>query len=250
MPYQKLELPDGTPNELESLVRGQVDPLLADVHSMLRLPQEGVPGLDAACNLSSALVLLAVVSGVSAELCDNPSLNKSTKSGPRFKLALTAYFPWSEEPNTVGAVIGGDAAKLLYKAFRNPLAHNLGVVYDKNYVANRKVAAKDRLSDEEIERLENSYSRPKEWVEPTLRIVSSVDGSQPKTRLAVDQFYWGVRRMIWNVLSDRVVASAQEAAPSPVALTSQAKQRLTTVVGSLGQSFIRSSTATEEPGDM
>ncbi len=59
MSYQKVQVPVGTPSELVQLIQRHIDPLLADVHTMLRLPLPTV-GLGASCNLSSALVLLSV----------------------------------------------------------------------------------------------------------------------------------------------------------------------------------------------
>ena len=71
MPYHQLETPSATHPHLVSIVRDQIDPLLRDVHALLRLPIPNQPGLDAKGNFSAALILLGVVAGVSAMLYDD-----------------------------------------------------------------------------------------------------------------------------------------------------------------------------------
>ena len=61
MAYRKIALPADTPDSISALVRGPIDNLLSDAHAMFRLPVEEVPGLEAGCNLSLALLLLSVV---------------------------------------------------------------------------------------------------------------------------------------------------------------------------------------------
>lgn len=214
MPYQELKLPTGTTLRLKEVVRKQLDPLLADVHSMLRLPIDDDIGLGAGCNLSAALVLLEVVGGVSVELYDNPSLNKldeRQQRGERFKQVLEHNFPWNDERDIPNAIIDRHAAELLYDAFRNPLAHHLGT-YDGPYIGNIKVA-KGPLSDEQIEVIERSETRPKGWVKPTLATDSKTKAERTKTVLTVKCLYWGVRRMIWNLLEERVKKTTKTQQP-------------------------------------
>ena len=58
MPYHPLAVPPGTNPNLERMVREQIDPLLRDVHAMLRLPMDGAPGLEGGCTFPAALTLL------------------------------------------------------------------------------------------------------------------------------------------------------------------------------------------------
>lgn len=199
MPYQKLLLPSGTPPQLEKIVSEQLDPLLSDVHAMLRLPIKSEHGLEASCHLSATLVLLEVVGGVSVELYDDPSFSRSDR-GKRFKQTLEKHFPWDHERHLPCAMIKGPAAKLLYDAFRNPLAHQLGT-YDGPYLGNIKVA-KGPLSHQQIEAIEKSETRPKDW-SPTLATDAKTKEGCTKTVLTVKCLYWGVRRMIWNFLEER-----------------------------------------------
>ena len=110
MPYQQLPLPPGTPPDLERVVRVQLDPILADVHAILRLPIKGEFGLEAGCNLSAVLVLLEVVGGVSVELSDNPYLSKldeRKRRAERFKHLLEHHFPWDDDETCNTELHGG-----------------------------------------------------------------------------------------------------------------------------------------------
>ncbi|MGH8601676.1 MAG: hypothetical protein ACREXR_02510 [Gammaproteobacteria bacterium] len=212
MPYQELPLPNGTPPQIADMVREQLDPLLADVHAMLRLPIEGQPGLEAGCNLSATLVLLEVVGGICVELYDDPSLSNPDRRVQRsecFKRTVEKHFPWKHEQHLPGAITGRHAAELLYGAFRNPLAHHLGT-YDGPYLGNIKVA-KGPLSDQQIEAIEKSETRPKDWIRPTLATDAETKEGRTKTVLTVKCLYWGVRRMIRCLLEERVNNAAQGA---------------------------------------
>ena len=201
MTYQELQLPHGTPTDLERLVRKQLDLLLADVHSMLRLPVEGNPGLEAGCNFSAALVLLEIVGGVSVKLYHNPklsNLDQREERGERFIQVLERHFPWDDERTLLGAITDRHAAELLYEAFRNPLAHSLGS-YDGPYLGSIKVA-KGPLSDQQIIKIEQAEIRPQFFTMPTLRTDSRSKERRTKTVLTVKCLYWGVRRMVWNLL--------------------------------------------------
>ncbi len=124
MSYQQLPIPVGTTRAREDVVRGGIDPRFADVHALFRLPVEGVPGLEADGVLTIAQALLEVVGGISTELYGPADLRKQ-ESRERFMQVLTNHYPWEE--GMVGAVVGEEAAGLLYDAFRCPLAHNLGL---------------------------------------------------------------------------------------------------------------------------
>lgn len=205
MPYRPLAVPPDTPSDAQEFVRERVDPFLRDVHAMLGLPRDDVPGLEGGCNLSAALVLLGVVSGVSVSLYYDPDLegvNERERSGRAFKRLLETHYPWDDERALEGAICGKHAAEVLYDAFRNPLTHSLGVDAETGH-GQRKVA-KGPLPNEEVERIEASMTRPADWRGPTLRTDSRVKVDRTSTVLTVKVFYWGVRRMIWNLLEARI----------------------------------------------
>ena len=226
MTYHPLKLPPGTPRNIEILVRERLDPLLADVHSMLRLPIDDDPGLRGGCNLTAALTLLAVANGVTAELYDEGALDKRDDAGERFKRCLTQYFPWTEEPAGPNTIRDRHAAEILYNAFRNPLDHGLGL-YQGSALGKIKVA-KGPIKEDEIERIELASLRPHEWTKPTLFTDSETKAGRTKTVLTVKCLYWGVRRMIHDLVAreftGRGVAGEQgqpqtEEAISPTATT-------------------------------
>ncbi len=233
MPYQRVEVPPGTPAELEQILRDTVDPLLRDVHAMLMLPVKDVLGLDAGCNFSAALVLLGVVSGVSITLYHDPTLKKldeREQRGEAFKRVLDRYFPWEEEPEVKGAIRERHAATVLYEAFRNPLTHRLGIVPpDEDQGHGQRKVAKGAMSDKKIENIETSKPRPLRWSRPTLSTDGSTKAERTKTVLDVKQFYSGVRRMIWRVIEARMASSAP-----PLGETLAISATATTTVSSLG----------------
>ena len=206
MPYQKLLVPSGTPSNLEKIVREQLDPLLTDVHAMLRLPIKGEHGLEAGCNLSAALVLLEVVGGVSVEVYDS-ELDKRNQSGERFKRVLQYHFPWKCERKLPGAITDREAAEQLYKAFRNPLVHRLGT-YDGGVYLGKLKVAKEPLLDQQIEAIEKSETRPENWTRPTL----ATDAEGTKMVLTVKYLYWGIRRMIYTLLEECIKNGVQDLA--------------------------------------
>lgn len=195
MPYHPLDLPPGTPPNAEHIVRTRIDPLLRQVHAMLLLPVEDAPGLDIVCKQSVALVLLGVVSGVSEKLYKPP---KGMGTGERFKRVLTNYYPWRGEPKTAGTTCGKEAAETIYKTFRNPLAHTLGI---SDYPAKFFRGA---ATDVKLEKFEKSKTRPRGWNKPTLK------KGHGRTTLNIKIFYWGVRRLIWKLLSAQATATADE----------------------------------------
>lgn len=213
MAYQELKLPKGTPEEADNLIRELIRPFLVDVHAMLRLPLDE-PGLQGGCNFSSALVLLSVVAGVSTQLYQDDSVDPKEQSEKRFKRVLTKFFPWCEEPKTEGAIKDQHAADILYEAYRNPLAHSVGV-YGGPYLGELKVA-KGPLSEGEIEAIERAEARPNEWERPTLETDSRVKAGRTKTVLTVKCFYWGVRTMIREVVRRQWLGETTPRVPVPV----------------------------------
>jgi hypothetical protein len=197
--YIPVALPAGIHNAVRQQIRNRVDPLLTDVHAMLRLPIEADPGLDGGCNLSAALVLLSVVAGLSAEVYRNDRLHRVDQSGNRFRKVLADYYPWNEEAALENAITHVHAANILYEAFRNPLAHSLGVFQGIEH--GQLKVAKGPLEEREIEEIERADARPN-WDRPTLYSDSAAKAERTKTVLTLKHFYWGVRKTIYNVVND------------------------------------------------
>ena len=203
MAYQKLTIPLATASDVRELVEQQIDPLLHDVHAMLRLPMKNDAGLEAGCNLTSVLVLLAVVDGVATRLHRN---QHPSDNGTSFERCLDDYFPWDEEPNVGGRIVGSEASAILYRAHRDALVHNLGGIRNQDFLADTKIL-KGPLTEDEIESIEQSRSRPSHWGVPTLRRTNENGSTEQK--LIVKCFYWGVRRMIESALKARVRLAEQ-----------------------------------------
>ncbi|MBI4135122.1 hypothetical protein HY477_00075 [Candidatus Uhrbacteria bacterium] len=161
---------------------------------MLRLPIDGDPGLSGGCNLPTTLVLLSIVSGVSITVFDPAALTRRQDRGMLFKELFVKHYPWNEEQHLRDAKLGEGAADVLYDLFRNPLAHALGVIDPKHDLKNQLVVIeKGSNSEDFIESLETSNTRPISWNVPTLREHRS------ELVLWVASLYWGVRKMIYNV---------------------------------------------------
>ncbi len=58
-------------------------------------------------------------------------------------------------------------------------------------------------ADETLEKFEKSETRPPKWKKPTLKM----DAGDRHT-LHIKIFYWGVRRMIWNVIDAQISGDA------------------------------------------
>lgn len=211
MAYHQLSLPAGLPVDLENLVRKQLEPQLIDAHAMLRLPIAGDPGLQGGCNLAVAQVLLSLISGSSVTLYDPGALTRRGDRTRLFKQILVDYYPWDQERHIAGAQIDADAAGKLYRLFRNPLAHTLGVIDPQdNPTGQRIVVEKGSFAEEVIDSDERSTARPTDWVHPTLR----QEGTD--LTLWVRSFYWGVRSMIENVAAARARSKVSAPISSPL----------------------------------
>ena len=197
--YQSLLLPKGLAAGTAKLIRDQLEPQLADVHAMLRLPIDSDPGLRGGCNLSATQVLLSVVSGVSVTVYDPSALTGRGDRGKLFREVLEKHYPWKEEQHLPGARLDAAAAAELYRLFRNPLAHTLGVVDPQDNPSGRRVIIeKGSVPEADIVAQERATSRLADWTNPTLR----EDGDE--LVLWVRSFYWGVRQMICDVASARI----------------------------------------------
>lgn len=192
--YEPLETHNEMSNDARRLVQDQLDMQVADVHAMLRLPIEDDSGLRHGCNHAAAQVLLSVISGVSVSLFDRSAMRRRGNRGRLFKKLLVRHYPWDQELDVPGRRRGRNAADDLYKLFRNPLAHSLGVVDPNAYSGGRLLAVNKFLMQEsEICDLEMATTREERWLEPTLVL------SGQTLTLRVRSLYWGVREMVERV---------------------------------------------------
>jgi len=84
----------------------------------------------------------------------------------------------------------------LYDYFRNPLAHSLGIKTKGNFLV---VITKNGLSEETIERLEQSQFSPGPAIVYTPITIKNEQIEQ--ITLNVANFYWGVREMLKRLSS-------------------------------------------------
>ena len=202
MAYNRLALEPEPPPKVGVLIRRLEDHYFRDVHAMFRLPApaiEVIPG----CNFAIAQVLASVVSGVSATLYKH-----SGPKGTRFKELLVNYYPWSEEPEPPRDV--AESATMIYELVRNPLTHDLGLDLEakrrtQKVVIKRLTTDQGRCGHTEagVEALE-AKARPAR-MSPTLKIQSG------RVVLLVEAFYWGIRRMLFNLNADTRRTAAAEA---------------------------------------
>lgn len=194
MAYRGLKIDPSAPANVRKLVEKLESHYLSDVHSMLRLP---IPNyrIMAGCNFAIAQVLMATVGGVSTTLYSH-----SGGKGKRFKNLLIDYYPLKLEPGR--SVLPEKAADVIYSVFRNPLTHDLGLDIEKKAktpsVKLKRRATKHKtkgLPEKEIEALEDSAKRPS--MSPTVIIRPDA------TILFVEALYWGVRRMIEDLVADK-----------------------------------------------
>ncbi len=184
--YQPLKMSRHVGPLAKGLVQ-HIDMLLGDVHSMLRLPLSE-EGLTHGCNFAAALVLLEVIGGISATL-----FQATGGSGERYKQLLEKYYPWDAE----GETQSGKAARELYKWWRNPLAHELGISGKKGAVG------KNGYPEDVLERLEVSPTPPSK----TLQLIAADD----RVHLSVETLYWGTRVMIERLMEDPHMIKKAEA---------------------------------------
>ena len=192
MSYQPLTLDEKTPSVVERFVRQHLEMQFHDIHCMLRLP---LPELDikAGCNFAVANSLLSLVSGLSAFLTEN--IDTSGNSGSKFKEVLLYYYPWDlQSPVNSTKERSVDH---LYEYFRNPLAHSLGLRSKGNFLI---VIAKGNLSEQEIEKLEQSITPQAQAIEYTPITLNNEQIEQ--ITLYVEYFYWGVREMLKRLSMD------------------------------------------------
>ncbi len=204
--YSPISIPLQTPQVVRDVIEGSVEPFMRDVHAMLQLPADGtLPHIG--CNLSIAQVLLASVAGVSAVLYSTEGY-----SGSVFRSFVTDFFPWDAEPKSNNAIIGAEAARILYDDYRNPLTHAAGQpVFSTDNGARRKfipqpyrlqinrVAFDSRpgrgLATDRLLELESEPTRPP-WLPATLKLVKDL------RVLTVESLYWDFRVSVQRLCAD------------------------------------------------
>jgi len=209
MAYHPLNLPDSLPKEIRGAIDGGAEPLLRNVHAMLRLPLPEV-GLGAGCGFSITNNLLSIVSGASVLLYSHEG-----GSAALFKAFLTDFYPWDSEPARDGLCVGSQAADELYAEYRNPFAHALGIsirtVTPTTRVLERRpyqlkvkrwiVGDRDEgkhigVTEAGIEELEAADRRRPSWLPATLTV-------QPHKKVTCPEaLYWGTRKAIEAICRD------------------------------------------------
>ena len=207
MAYVPLALSNSLPDSVRKVIREGVEPLLQDVHWMLatviRKPTDDAPPRQ--LQLPIALVLLATVAGVSKTLLHAPKKQDREK----FEECLNRYFPWNIDPPT--GVSSECAAKILYKAFRNPLVHSHGWNPGSDPVVQiNQVFRGTDDAENSVEDLERLKGKP--GSEPCLVVTPE------KKVLWLDPFYWGVRKLVeqWACDNTQVSQADRHLAPRVV----------------------------------
>lgn len=194
MPFNRLTIPSIPPRAWKFIHRAE--DLLADVHTMLRLPILEQK-LSAELTFSVEIVLFAVISGISVTIYPRGG---AKTDGDRFKELLSKFYPWNKVPPS-GLKIS-EAADILYKAFRCPIVHDMGTFVPRRkdgrpYASSVKIEKFSDNDESRIEALERSLDHPG-WMGPTIEYRPGED----LLLLRVDSLYWGVRKMIERLTED------------------------------------------------
>lgn len=204
MSYQPLQIKLDAWPSVERFIRSSLEDLLfADVHAMLRLP---IPnsGIPAGCNFAIAHTLLVAVAGLSTSLY-RP--RKSAPTGGAFVGLLAEKYPWEIDQVEQNR----ELSKLLYEEFRNPLFHHLGLsverskagsqVVDRGYVIKlERIRGSDGngLSEQLLEQVETSQHWPLPGYYP-----QTIEIREDAKILKIEKFYWGVRKMVEELATDK-----------------------------------------------
>jgi hypothetical protein len=204
--YVPLKLDPAAPPPLRRAIQTSLEFGLQDVRTMLQLPKRK-NGLHASCNYSALIVLCAVIAAASRMLYPRAGTDAEA-----FKDVLQAKYPWNEEPT--GGMATTDAAEMLYTEFRCPLVHAAGLPIEPQGHGSstvyklatggtvRKVKKYRGLSDRQLREIETSPKRPKMSQTFTYR------RSENTKVVLVEGLYWGVRRMIVDLVADPAIRSA------------------------------------------
>ena len=172
----------------------QVDMLFNDIRCLLKAP---LPGCSVGFNLTIATMILNLLSGFSRRFY-RPSGNPTDSE--RFKNMITIFLPWDNSGVDIDT-----CADVLYSAVRNPLIHELGIKGDKKVV----IYKSGKLSDAEIKELEDSLIKPS-WL-PKIIIKMPYDKFTSEWMISVGALYWGVHRLLHNLLANSEHAPRAEA---------------------------------------
>ena len=181
-----------TPTKVLNFIESHVDIHLCDVHAMLRLPLHERQ-IKAGCNFAISVVLLNVISGISATLY-NPG--RHAGSGKRFKYVATNYYPWDVEP--ANAIVGSNGSDCLYNRFRNPLAHDLGSRVATS-IARWQLGQSGR-SEDELREIETAAGTRPVLLQGVATLTPGSGHGQEV--LNADCLYWGVRELVRRFTED------------------------------------------------
>jgi hypothetical protein len=167
---------------------------------MFHLPYKGWRS-GGGCNFSIVLTLLCVIDGIARDVY--PTQDVVEDHERRFKKLLRDKLYWGS--NQKGWMDIGEAAKLLYVEFRNPLVHELGK--DKRSKARRAQFEEPIVgkwgslpSDKQnIDRIDRLTKWDASW--PTMTIQRTATGSRVKLTAAA--LYWSVKRMIQDFAASK-----------------------------------------------
>ena len=182
--YRPLDVSGAAPERVQRFIAEHVDMQFGDVHCMLRLPMEE-RGLHAGCNFPTLSTLLALVAGTSVVFFRPDEFDERGNRGVLFKGVLSHYYPWFRRRGALGSQ---KTIEKLWKMYRHPLAHSLGL-HEPDAEDYKVLKLPRGLSEDELGELEAPGNRPA-WV----RATTEQDGSVYK--LNVSTLYWGVRRMV------------------------------------------------------
>ena len=204
MAYVELELPDSLPESVHTVIRTGVEPLLGDVHRMLAMPPEAYARPSGRqMQQPIALVLLATVAGVSSKKLLHVPAGEPSGDGDRFRRCLTRFYPWDLDPPS--GVLAEEASQILYKTFRNPLVHFLGMSKSgtpKIRIGRGHPGGDGNSRIEDLERMsEKPYSEPCLVVTPDRATIT----------MWLEPFYWGVRILVERWSRDFEQVSAADA---------------------------------------
>ncbi len=181
---------------------GYIDDLISDIYHMTRQPMPEL-GLMAGFNVSSSIVMLSLIGGISRVLFDPKRI---MQPGQAFKKCLEMWFPWEDEPGK--SISKAKAAEILWKNLRNPLEHKLGISNDKKGVAQQIIIISiPNLTDEKIHEIETLDKSP-------LPFPAVDKGNKGEFLMFTGGLYWGIRRMITKMTYDEsLMRAASEMLP-------------------------------------
>lgn len=178
---------------LHSFLKTSFQMLISDTRDLLRLPYAH---LKTGCNIAFARQLFSLIGGISVCLYnasyEDFLLGNPGKSRAKFIGVLKDYYPWEYEQ-----LSKEEAVMILYDSTRNPIEHCLGLY--KPTELNRSRIVKGRLTLKQIEEIESSEPRPP-WLSPAIMLSQSGFFKYDINTLSL---YWGVFRLIINLLKDK-----------------------------------------------